>query len=426
MSAIPQPSTPPGATPRGLFYGWMLVIVLGITTIVSYGTTQYLFGVLVVPLGKETGWSRATISGALSLGLVVSGLLGFPIGRYVDRRGGRLVMTSGSLLGALSLMALSQVSAVWQFYLLWSVGIGLSTALTFYSVTFIVIANWFHRKRGSAMALLTLIGGLASPIFVPLAGWLVPQLGWRRTVLMMGLAQLVIGVPLHALLVRRHPEDLGLVPDGEVTVALATAPPRGLLLPEALRTPAFWVLTVAASLSLLAATAVVAHQVALMVDRGYNAVLAATVAGAVGFASLPGRYILNVLSDRVGPRGLLALCYAMQAVGVVLLVRATSGGWLAVYVVIYGAGFGAVSPLRASVMADQFGRRAYGAITAVQGVPAAFCAGLGPFLAGWLRDTLGNYQLAFSAVAGAFALAALGVALAPLPELGSRLPQETT
>src|SRR5512146_2651212 len=202
-------------TPRhGPYYGWVLVVTLGLTTIISYGTTQYLFGVLVVPIDQELGWDRASLSGAYSLMLVLAGLLGVPIGRFVDRHGARIVMTVGSVLGGLSLMGLATIHALWQFSVLWAGGLGVATALTFYPVTFTVVANWFERRRGSALAVLTLVGGLASPIFIPLAGVLVPRLGWRETLLVMAVTQLCLALPLHAIVLRRHPEDLGLRPDG--------------------------------------------------------------------------------------------------------------------------------------------------------------------------------------------------------------------
>lgn len=190
-------------------------MTLGVTTIVSYGTTQYLFGVLVVPIGQELGWSRGLISGAFSLGILVAGGLGVVVGRLADRHGARGLMAAGSGVAGLSLIGLARVTEPWQFYALWAGGIGVAMALTLYPITFTVIANWFQRKRGRALAILTLLGGLASPIFIPLAGWLVSRTGWRMTVVVLGALQLVIALPLHAFLLRRHPEDLGLLPDGE-------------------------------------------------------------------------------------------------------------------------------------------------------------------------------------------------------------------
>jgi MFS family permease len=149
------------------YYGWVLMVALGVTTIISYGTTQYLFGVLVVPVSTTQHWSRASLSGAYSLGLVLSGLLGVPIGQLVDRWGARLLMTVGSAVGGLSLIGLASVHTLWHFYLYWSLGLGLATALTFYPVSFIVVTNWFEHKRGTALAVLTLLGGLASPLVYP-------------------------------------------------------------------------------------------------------------------------------------------------------------------------------------------------------------------------------------------------------------------
>jgi MFS family permease len=289
-------------------------------------------------------------------------------------------------------------------------------ALTLYPVTFTVVANWFVRKRGTALAVLTLVGGLSSPICIPLAGVLVVHEGWRTTLDVLGIAQLVIALPLHALLLRRHPEDLGLSPDGEPALPVQThAPLPGATLSEALGSPAFWMLTISFALEMLGSTVVFVHQVAFMISRGTDAVLAATLSGMLGLASLPGRYVFNMLSTRISAQELLTLSVVAQGVGIVVLVQASSLGWLILYVVIYGCAYGAFSPLRASVMADYFGRRAYGAITAVQGIPVAVCAGLGPLAAGWLYDGLHHYEVAFLLCAGAFLLAAIGIAFVPRP-----------
>jgi MFS family permease len=394
------------------------MVVLGITTIISYGTTQYLFGVLVVPLDATFHWGRASISGAYTLGLIIAGLLGVPIGYLVDRRGARLLMSGGSVLAGLALFGLARMAALWQFYLLWSGGLGLAMALTLYPVTFTVVANWFVRKRGKALAVLTLVGGLSSPICIPLAGALVAHVGWRSTLVVLGLAQLLIALPLHAFLLRRHPEDLGFSPDGEPALPVqAHAPLSGATLTEALGSQVFWILTASLALVMLGSTVVFVHQVAFMISRGTDAVLAATLSGMLGLASLPGRYVFNVLSSRISPQKLLALSVVAQAAGIVVLVQASSLGWLILYVVIYGCAYGAFSPLRASVMADHFGRRAYGAITAVQGIPVAVCAGLGPLAAGWLYDVLHHYEVAFWLCACAFLLAAIGIGLTPRPDV---------
>jgi MFS family permease len=398
----------------GGYRGWTLVWALGATTIVSYGTTQYFFGVLVVPMGRELGWSRTLLSGAFSLSLVVSGLLGLPIGRLVDRHGARWPMALGSALGGAGLVAMAGVRQPWQLYALWSGVLALSMALTLYPVTFTVITNWFSRRRGSALAVLTLLGGLASPIFVPLAGVLVATAGWRATLVVFGLTQLAVALPLHIAFVRRRPEDLGLRPDGDAGDRGA-APVPGTDLRQAFASPAFWTLTAAFALGLLAQAVITAHQVAYLVGRGLDPVLAASAAGLLGVASLPGRYLLNHLSDRLGPQRLLAGCYLAQAAGVGLLALATGPALVWAYVAVYGAAFGAISPLRAGTMADQFGRQAYGSITAASGVPVALAASIGPIAAGVLYDRLGSYGPALAMTASALLLASLALAVTGRP-----------
>lgn len=156
-----------------------------------------------------------------------------------------------------------------------------------------------------------------------------------------------------------------------------------------------------------------------MIERGYNSVLAAALAGGLGLVSLPGRFVLNLLSERIAPQKLLGYCLIIQALGVMALILASSVSWLVVYVVLYGAAFGAISPLRASVMADHFGRRDYGAITAIQGISVALCAAGGPLAAGWLYDLLGHYDVAFWFCALGFLLAAGAVFLTPRPSTRS-------
>jgi len=150
-----------------------------------------------------------------------------------------------------------------------------------------------------------------------------------------------------------------------------------------------------------------------MISRGYDPVLAAGVFGLTGLASLPGRFIFNVISDRFGPQPLLGLCLAIQGLSVFLLLAAGPFAFLVAFIAVYGSAFGAISPLRASVLADHFGRLAYGSITAAQGLPIGISAGLGPLLAGLLFDLFGNYSLALGLTAGAFLISALAVFATP-------------
>src|SRR5262249_46800684 len=150
---------------------WTIVVALGVTTCISYGTSQYLIGVLVRPVSEELGWDAAAVGGAYSATGLISGLGGFFAGRFLDRFGAGVLMSLGSLSSALALVALSQTHELSQFYLVWGLGLGVGTALTYYPVSFTVIANWFDRRRMQALSLLTFMGAFSSTVFYPLSGW---------------------------------------------------------------------------------------------------------------------------------------------------------------------------------------------------------------------------------------------------------------
>ncbi|HYZ02712.1 MAG TPA: MFS transporter, partial [Candidatus Binatia bacterium] len=206
------------------------------------------------------------------------------------------------------------------------------------------------------------------------------------------------------------PAGTGASPD-------AAAGQGGTTAREAARTPAFWLLTLAGSAGLFAAFALQVHQVPYMIAEGLDPVLAASIAGIMGLVSIPGRFVLNVLSQRVAGQALLAGALALMTAAVVVLLFARSTPLFVTYAVLYGIGYGAVNPLRASVMADHFGRRAYGAITGVQNVPVILCSAGGPILVGRLFDVTRDYRAALLCLAGAGALAVVATAVSPAPRV---------
>lgn len=403
------------------YYGWIIMAVLGVTTIISYGTSQYLFGVLVVPLEHDQGWSRTSTSGAYALSALLTGLLGVPVGRLVDRHGPRVPMAAGSLLAGVTLLLLGGVQQLWQFYLLWGGGIGLAMALTLYPVSFTVAANWFAQRRPAALAVLTLLGGLSSPLFLPLSGTLVGALGWRSALAWLAAIELLVAFPLHALVLRRHPEDLGLHPDGAAQAPTAggdldrPAHLRGWTLRQALGQRAFWTLLASQALFSYTWTALVAHQVAFLTGRGHEPLVAAAVAGSLGLTSVAGRASYTVFGRRVRPQVALTWSTLATAAGIVALLNEQAWGLLAAYVVLYGASAGITTPLRASVLADHVGRRAYGAISAVIGLPGSAFGAAGPFVTGWLYDATGDYTLPLLLAVGALVVSAACIAATPRP-----------
>jgi len=349
------------------FHGWRMVLALAVTETVSFGILFYAFTVFVEPMRADLGWSTAVLTAGFSVGLVTSGLLAPLVGRWVDLHGTRGVMTCGSLVATAGLLAWSQVASPLAYYALWVV-LGTASALVLYEPAFALIAVWFERRRGAALTLLTFVAGFASVVFVPLSALLVASLGWRDALLVLAGVQLVVTTPLHALVLRRRPADLGQMVDGGTAPASARGgarvrlPAAALSAAEAFATGAFVRLTFAFSASMAVIMALGVHLVPLLTRRGLDPLEAAAAVGAIGLVALPGRLIFTPLGS-VWPRGLVtAAIFVLQALGLIALLTLPGPLGVWTFVVLYGAGFGAITPARAALVAESFGPRAYGTI----------------------------------------------------------------
>jgi len=187
--------TASAATRRApFFYGWTILLALSWTELTSWGILYYGFSVFVAPLGSELGWSSVAINGAFSVSLLCSGIAAVWIGRLVDRLGPRPIMTAGSILAALLLLAWAAVGNLAAFYLIW-VGLGVAMAATLYEPAFAAVATWFVTKRARALTILTFVAGLASVVYIPLIAWLIGRLGWRGALVALAAILAIATIP---------------------------------------------------------------------------------------------------------------------------------------------------------------------------------------------------------------------------------------
>lgn len=365
-------------------YRWRIVSVLALTETISYGVLTYAFPVFLAPMEAELGWSRTTLTGAFSLALLVSGLAAIPAGRWVDRYGPRGLMAAGSCAAALLLVAWSRVGSVGAFYVIW-IGLGLAMAAVLYEPAFATVAAWFTRDRTRALTLLTFVAGFASIIFIPLAGWLVEQEGWRRSLVALAvIVALGTAVP-HALVLRRAPNE-----------AVARVPHPSSA--RAVRSPAFRAIAASFALGTFASMAVFVHLIPFLTARGHTAAYAAAATGLVGVMALPGRLIFTPLGA-VWPRATVAAClFFMQAVALAVLAfwPSTAGVWI--FIVLFGAGSGAVTPARAALVADVFGAAHYGSIAGGIAAGIALARAAAPAGAS-IVQRFGGYGLVFALLA---------------------------
>jgi MFS family permease len=385
-----------GESARG-YGGWRVVAALGVVTVIAYGTTQYLFSLIVRPIAGDLGWSHAQIDGAYSWGLAVSAIAGVPIGAACDRYGARALMAAGAAVLAVSLASLTIVRTPAEFQLVWGAGIGLGTALTYYPVSFTAIARWFRYERPRAFSRLTFIGAFSSTIFYPAAGLLITRYGWREALWCLAAVNLFVALPLAVAFVRRAPRvPAGAGDDEERSISVGAA----------IRTLPFWTMTAALSIGYLASTVILAEHVAYLIGRGYPSAAVASAAGLLGLAYLPGRWLAHAGSRYLAPTRLLAAVLFAEAVGVGLLAAQRSWAGVIAYLAVFGAAYGAMAPVRGGLVAHFFGPTSYGRISAVQNLPVALGAAAGPVIAGLVIDRFG-YPAALGGCMVAFAAAAL-------------------
>ena len=398
----------------GVFYGWIMLPAVALAQVTSWGILYYGFTVFLGPMGAELGWSPAALSGAFSLALAMSGVAAVPVGRWLDRHGPRLLMTAGAVAAALLLLAWSRVTTIWALYLIFT-GIGVCLAAVLYEPAFWLVATWFRRQRGRALTLLTFIGGFASVIYVPTAAWLVGAFGWRTALLALAAILAVGTIPIHALLLRARPADLGLLPDGAADVGAASAAQpaeRSSTLDEALRGPAFWFLAVAFFLATLATGAVFVHLIPYLVGQGYDPAFAAWVVGLIGIMGLPGRLVFTPLGGYLPRRWVTAGIFALQTLALVVLLTVHSPTGVVAFVVLFGAGFGAITPARAALIADFYGPAHYGRISSVLSLFLTGSRALAPVGAGLIYAIGGGYAPAFWLLTVGSALGTLAVLFA--------------
>jgi MFS family permease len=375
---------------------WGIVAALSVTETVSWGILYYAFAVFLVPMSGALGFTTAQLTGAFSLGVLVSAPAGVLAGRHLDRHSPRGLMTAGSVAGVALLIGWSQVSSLAALYALWA-GMGIVMAAVLYEPAFTVLAKQFPEpaERRRAMTAMTLVGALASFIFLPLAQALIDAHGWRDALLILAVVLAVVTVPLHALVLRPAPRAVASrTPSVSAAAALRSAP--------------FWLLSTAFFLASLTAIAITVHTIPLLIEQGHGAGFAAFAVGLIGVAQIPGRLLYAPLA-RSWPRpAATASVFGLVALGVLMLIALRDSSSVLAALLVLGMGNGMATLLRATAVADLYGPAAYGTIAGASAAMTTAARAAGPVAAALLAAAAGYASLLWTLAALATAAAALG------------------
>jgi MFS family permease len=393
---------------RPLFHGWRIVAALAVTQTVGYGILYYTFAVLLQPMTNTLRISTTAVTGAFTCSILAGAVMAVPVGRWLDRHGGRALMTTGSIAATALVVAWSQVQQVWQLYAV-LIGIGLSSAMTLYKPAFAVVVTWFDpARRGKALLAITVVAGFASAIFLPLTGALVDTYGWRHALLILAAAHGLITVPLHALIIRKAPhsdETLGHAPSPDRAQAV-----RAKVVHVAVRDRRFWLLAVAFVAHGAAMSTMTVHLVGFITSKGHPATFAATVAGLLGVLSVTGRLVLTGAQRRVRTTTVVAVIFALQAAAAIslLFVAGTDLGAVA-GVVAFGLGFGISSLATPALLAERYGTVAYATLAGILTVPITLASAGTPLGAAALHTATGSYAPVLAVIGAGCLIAAAGI-----------------
>jgi len=390
------------------YYGWLIVGIAFVTMAIAV-SARTAFSLLLPPLIEEFGWRRGVVAGAFSLGFLFSAALSPIVGRVMDRHGPRVVIESGVCLLAAGLFLAPAIQEPWQLYATLGVLVGGGANLMTFTAQSLYLPHWFVRRRGLAISIAFTGVGIGAIALLPWLQTIIGQEGWRASCWTMGLLVLLVLGPLN-LLVRRKPQDIGLLPDGASSVpgagktrsALTIVDPAWAsvdwTIARAIRTGRFWWIVLGYFLALVAWYVVQVHQTKYLIDVGFSPLVAAWALGIVSVVAIPGQIGFGALSDRIGREWVwsagclgFAICYA----ALIALERVPSPTLLYLMVISQGLLGYALTSVMGPIVAEIFEGPHYGAIFGAITVALAGGGAVGPWVAGVIHDATGSYQFAF-------------------------------
>lgn len=401
--------TPPHWTQRlPFYYGWIIIAVAFITMAIAV-TARTAYSLLMPPLIDEFGWDRGLAAGAFSFGFLVSAVLSPIVGRVMDSRGPLVVIESGVVLVSAGLLLAPAIETPLHLYLTLGLAVGCGANLMTFTAHSQFLPNWFVRRRGLAISLAFSGVGVGAIVLLPWLQSIIEGQGWRAACWAMGLLVLLALGPLN-LLVRRRPQDIGLLPDGErhETTAGGARKPSNVVdaawtsvewtLGRAARTGRFWWIVIGFFTALFAWYAVQVHQTKYLMEIGFDPLTAAWGLGIVSVVAIPGQIGLGALSDRIGREWIwtvgcagFAICYA----ALIALEHTPSPALLWLMIISQGALGYALTSVMGAIVAEIFEGPHFGSIFGTITIALIGGGAAGPFVAGVIHDVTGSYRPAF-------------------------------
>lgn len=387
---------------------WML----SLGQLITWGLVYYTFPLFVAPMEKELGWSRNELFGALSGGLLVAGLCSIPVGAWIDRGHGRILMTGGSLLAAVLMFAWSRVESLSMFYVIW-LGLGACQSVTLYEPAFAVITRVYGPRFRQAILVMTFLGGLASTFGIPFTQLLIERIDWRPTLIVLAAINLGVAFLIHWLFVPGPDEKP--VPIAPPSTAAQSVARKRSPLAAAVRVPAFWGLVVAFAGYGLAFSAMSFHLIPLLDERKVEIGVVMAIIALIGPMQVVGRVLLMAAQNRISTIQLGALIYFAFPISMAMLAAGIHDVYgLILFAIIYGVANGLVTILRGMAVPEFIGSEGYGVVSGALTMPTNIMRAAGPLLGAFAWSAFGDYTPVLWGLTAIMLVAAAGFAAAAI------------
>ena len=389
-----------------IHYGWVMVAIGALMGCVAVGAMMSL-AVFLQPITEATGWSRAGVSSAMTLGFLVMGAAGFGWGALSDRVGTRRVVLAGAVLLGLGLVLASRAQDQTQFLFAYGLLVGLSAG-SFFVPMMAAVSGWLPTRSSLAVSLVSMGVGVAPMTVSPIAAWLLTHGDWRSAQFTIGIAAWALLIPA-ALLVRSAPR-------GSAHAAGAQATGRPMRVGEALSSMPFVVLAATFFACCATHAGPIFHTISYALVCGIPTVAAVSIYSLEGLAGLGGRVVFGLTGDRYGAKRVLIVGLFIQAFAAGSFVFANRLGEFYAVAAVFGFAYGGVMPLYAVLARDYFGQQILGTVLGAAAMVSSLGMAIGPWIGGWIFDTFGSYAplYMYSFVIG---LGAAAIALAFPPPI---------
>lgn len=392
---------------KKIFYGWWIVLACFLISAYVGGVVFFGFTAFIDPIREEFGWSHTQISLAVSLRGLEMGVFAPIVGFLVDRYGARMLILFGTITIGFGFILLSLTQSLAMFYgsiLFISFGAGGCAAV----VLTTTVANWFHKKMGLALGIMGSgvgVGGLLIPLIV----WLIKVYQWRTTLVILGFAIFVLGIPL-SFVIRNRPEQYGYLPDGTGSRDLTQkkeVPEQGveITFKQAIKERSFLYLNLAEVIRYMAFSALSVHAMPFLGSMGLPRHTAGLAAGAIPMITIIGRFAFGWLGDKLDKRHLLVCGFFFMSLGMLGFSYVPMGWLMLLFPFFYSTGLGGITVLRGAILREYFGRDSFGKMLGILMGAGSIGGIIGPTLAGWVFDTLGSYHPVWLGFSGSFIIA---------------------